>query len=215
MIVRSHIALPPPPHAQDTAAAHGSALGEEEVRATKERMGLDPDEHFYVSDEVYEHMNMVGRGRDLEDEWNGRFEAWREEFPELMVEWGSRMEWSSRARLRERAALLEPLRDPEARHAQGRSRRHERLQGLRPDHDRGAADLVNSTSTAFSGGGIFSSTYVGRNIAWGVREHAMGSAVNGICVHGGMVRPYGSTFLIFSDYMRPAVRPSALMGIPL
>ena len=97
---------------------------------------MDPDEHFYVSDEVYEHMNMVGRGRDLEDEWNGRFEAWREEFPELIGGVGSRMEWSSRARLRERAALLGPLRDPEARHAQGRGRRHERLQGLRPDHDR-------------------------------------------------------------------------------
>jgi transketolase len=79
----------------------------------------------------------------------------------------------------------------------------------------GAADLVNSTSTAFKGGGMFSSTHVGRNIAWGVREHGMGSCVNGIYLHGGMVRPYGSTFLIFSDYMRPAVRLSALMGIPV
>jgi transketolase len=77
----------------------------------------------------------------------------------------------------------------------------------------GAADLVGSTNTAFSNGGIFSPQNAGRNIAFGVREHAMGSSVNGIAVHGGMVRPYGSTFLIFSDYMRPAVRLSALMGI--
>ncbi|HEV8044732.1 MAG TPA: transketolase C-terminal domain-containing protein, partial [Rubrobacter sp.] len=76
----------------------------------------------------------------------------------------------------------------------------------------GAADLVGSTNTTFSGGGIFSPSNAGRNIAWGIREHAMGSCVNGIAVHGGMVRPYGSTFLIFSDYMRPAVRLSALMG---
>src|ERR671921_1498102 len=85
VVVRSHIAYPAP-HAIDTAAAHGSALGEDEVRAAKEAMGFDPDEHFYVSDEVYEHMNMVERGRELEEEWQGRFAAWREEFPEQAEE---------------------------------------------------------------------------------------------------------------------------------
>jgi transketolase len=74
----------------------------------------------------------------------------------------------------------------------------------------GAADLVESTKTEFKGGGIFSATHAGRNIAFGIREHAMGSIVNGLALHGGMVKPYGSTFLIFSDYMRPAVRLSAL-----
>ena len=74
----------------------------------------------------------------------------------------------------------------------------------------GAADLVESTKTEFKGGGIFSATHAGRNIAFGIREHAMGSIVNGIALHGGMVKPYGSTFLVFSDYMRPAVRLSAL-----
>jgi transketolase len=86
VIVRSHIAYPAP-HATDTAAAHGSALGEEEVRATKEALGLDPDEHFVVPDEVYEHMDQRSRGRELEDEWNGRFDAWREDFPDLLAEW--------------------------------------------------------------------------------------------------------------------------------
>src|SRR5881409_2795544 len=79
----------------------------------------------------------------------------------------------------------------------------------------GAADLVESTYTEFEGSGVFSSMWVGRNIAFGIREHAMGSIVNGIAAHGGCVKPYGWTFLIFSDYMRPAVRLSALMGLPV
>ncbi len=79
----------------------------------------------------------------------------------------------------------------------------------------GAADLAESTGTAFEDGGLFSAERAGRNVAWGVREHAMGSCVNGISLHGGMVRPYGSTFLIFSDYMRPAIRLSALMNLPV
>jgi transketolase len=79
----------------------------------------------------------------------------------------------------------------------------------------GAADLVESTFTEFEGGGVFSPLWAGRNIAFGIREHAMGSIVNGISTHGGCVKPYGSTFLIFSDYMRPAVRLSALMGLPV
>jgi transketolase len=214
VIVRSHIAYPAP-HAQDTAAAHGSALGEEEVRATKERMSLDPDEHFYVADEVYEHMNMVGRGRDLEDEWNGRFEAWREEFPELVEEW--ERAWSGRPEpgYEKELPSWNPSETEKLATRKAGAAAMNAFKDYVPTMIGGAADLVNSTSTAFSGGGMFSSTYVGRNIAWGVREHAMGSAVNGICVHGGMVRPYGSTFLIFSDYMRPAVRLSALMGIPV
>ena len=79
----------------------------------------------------------------------------------------------------------------------------------------GAADLVESTKTEFKGGGVFAATHAGRNIAFGIREHAMGSIVNGIALHGGMVKPYGSTFLIFSDYMRPAVRLSALSRLPV
>jgi transketolase len=214
VIVRSHIAYPAP-HAQDTAAAHGSALGEEEVRATKERMGMDPDEHFYVADEVYEHMNMVERGRELEEEWNGRFEAWREEFPELAEEW--KRAWSGRPEpgYEEELPSWDPSETEKLATRKAGAAAMNAFRDYVPTMIGGAADLVNSTSTAFSGGGMFSSTHVGRNIAWGVREHAMGSAVNGICLHGGMVRPYGSTFLIFSDYMRPAVRLSALMGIPV
>ena len=214
VIVRSHIAYPAP-HAQDTAAAHGSALGEDEVRATKERMGMDPDEHFYVANEVYEHMNLVERGRELEEEWIGRFEAWREEFPELVEEW--ERAWSGRPEpgYEKELPSWNPSETEKLATRKAGAATMNAFKDYVPTMIGGAADLVNSTSTAFSGGGMFSSTYVGRNIAWGVREHAMGSAVNGICVHGGMVRPYGSTFLIFSDYMRPAVRLSALMGLPV
>jgi len=214
VIVRSHIAYPAP-HAQDTAAAHGSALGEDEVRATKERMGMDPDEHFYVADEVYKHMNMVERGRELEEEWNGRFEAWREEFPELAEEW--KRAWSGRPApgYEDKLPIWNPAETEKLATRKAGAAAMSAFKDDAPTMIGGAADLVNSTSTAFKGGGMFSSTHVGRNIAWGVREHGMGSAVNGICLHGGMVRPYGSTFLIFSDYMRPAVRLSALMGIPV
>jgi transketolase len=214
VIVRSHIAYPAP-HAQDTAAAHGSALGEDEVRATKKRMGMDPDEHFYVANEVYEHMNLVERGRELEEEWIGRFEAWREEFPELVEEW--ERAWSGRPEpgYEKELPSWNPSETEKLATRKAGAATMNAFKDYVPTMIGGAADLVNSTSTAFSGGGMFSSTYVGRNIAWGVREHAMGSAVNGICVHGGMVRPYGSTFLIFSDYMRPAVRLSALMGLPV
>jgi transketolase len=214
VIVRSHIAYPAP-RAIDTAAAHGSALGEDEVRAAKEAMGLDPDEHFAVPDEVYEHMNMVERGRELEEEWNGRFAAWREEFPELAEEW--ERAWSGRPEpgYEEKLPSWDPQQTEKLATRKAGAAAMDAFKDHAPTMVGGAADLVNSTSTQFSYGGMFSSTHAGRNIAWGVREHGMGSAVNGICVHGGMVRPYGSTFLIFSDYMRPAVRLSALMGIPV
>ena len=214
VIVRSHIAYPAP-NAIDTAAAHGSALGEDEVRAAKEAMGFDPDEHFFVPDEVYEHMNMAGKGRELEEEWNGRFAAWREEFPELAEEW--RRAWSGRPEpgYEEKLPTWDPNETEKLATRKAGAAVMDTLQDYAPTMIGGAADLVASTSTAFKNGGMFSPTHPGRNIAWGVREHAMGSAVNGIYLHGGMVRPYGSTFLIFSDYMRPAIRLSALMDIPV
>src|SRR5918997_1216139 len=209
VIVRSHIAYPAP-NATDTAAAHGAALGEDEVRAAKEALGLDPDEHFVVPDEVYEHMAQRQRGREFEDEWNGRFDAWSGEFPDLLEEW--EQAWSGNPAPGYEGKL--PRWDPSeteklaTRKAGGAAM--DAFGEYAPTMIGGAADLVGSTNTAFSNGGIFSPQNAGRNIAFGVREHAMGSSVNGVALHGGMVRPYGSTFLIFSDYMRPAVRLSAL-----
>jgi transketolase len=212
IIVRSHIAHPAP-HAQDTAKAHGSPLGEEEVRATKERLGWDPDEKFHVPPKVYDHMNQVQRGIELEQEWKNDFERWTTAFPALREDWDQ--VHSGKPRRGFADSLPEfPAGEAMATRAAGK----EVMQAFKPFVPTmigGAGDLVESTYTAFEGAGVFGKRWAGRNIAFGVREHGMGSIVNGIAVHGGMVKPYGSTFLIFSDYMRPAVRLSALMHLPV
>ncbi len=214
VIVRSHIAYPAP-HAVDTAAAHGAALGEDEVRAAKEAMGFDLDEHFAVPDGVYEHMDCRASGRELEEEWKGRFDAWRGEFPPLAEEWDRAWSGEPEPGYEEALPVFDPVETEKLATRKAGAAVMDAFKGYVPTMVGGAADLVQSTSTSFKGGGLFSATHTGRNIAFGVREHGMGSAVNGICLHGGMVRPYGSTFLIFSDYMRPAIRLSALMDIPV
>ncbi len=214
VIVRSHIAYPAP-HAVDTAKSHGAALGEDEVRAAKEAMGLDPDEHFAVPNEVYEHMNMTDKGRELEEKWNGLFSAWRGEFPKLAEEWDRAWSGKPEPGYEEALPIFYPAKIKKLATRKAGARVMDAFKHYVPTMVGGAADLVASTSTTFEAGGLFGATHAGRNIAWGVREHGMGSAVNGIQLHGGMVRPYGSTFLIFSDYMRPAIRLSALMNIPV
>jgi transketolase len=214
IVLRSHIAYPAP-NAVDTSKAHGAPLGEEEVRAAKEIMGFDPDEHFAVPDEVYEHMDCRERGWELEREWNERFAAWREEFSELAEEWDRA--WNGRPEPGYEEAL--PVWDPEETEKLATRKAGAKAMNAFKDHVPtmigGAADLSESTGTEFEGEGLFSAAGAGRNVAWGVREHAMGATVNGIALHGGTVKPYGSTFLIFSDYMRPAIRLSALMSIPV
>jgi transketolase len=214
IIVRSHIAYPAP-DAVDTAAAHGAPLGEDEVRAAKEVMGLDPDAHFAVPDEVYGHMNMRPRGRELEEEWKGRFAAWREEFPELAQEWDRAWSGKPEPGYEEAFPVFDKGETKKLATRRAGGRIMNAFKNYVPTMVGGAADLVGSTATEFKGGGLFGATHTGRNIAWGVREHGMGSAVNGMALHGGIVRPYGSTFLVFSDYMRPAVRLSALMELPV
>ncbi len=209
IVVRSHIAYGAP-HAVDTAKAHGSPLGAEEVAATKKALGWDPDKTFYVPDEVYAHMNGVGRGNALETEWQQRLATWSEAFPKAREQWDAA--WAGRIGAWE-LPEFEPGEELATRAAAKTV-----MQAFKhavPTMIGGAADLVESTYTELVGTGIFSDRWAGRNIAFGIREHAMGSIVNGIAVHGGCVKPYGSTFLIFSDYMRPAVRLSALMGLPV
>jgi transketolase len=209
IVIRSHIAYGAP-HAVDTAKAHGSPLGEKEVAAAKKALGWDPDKHFYVPPEVYEHMNGVQRGIELEEAWKRRFEAWSQAFPEARAKWDAA--WAGRIGHWE-VPEFEPGEELATR-AAGRKVMQAFKQAV-PTMIGGAADLVESTYTEFEGGGLFGAKWSGRNIAFGIREHAMGSIVNGIGVHGGCVKPYGSTFLIFSDYMRPAVRLSALMELPV
>ena len=213
IVVRSHIAYPAP-HAIDTGKAHGSPLGEDEVRATKEVLGWDPDQHFHVPDEVREHMSGIARGIADEQAWQERFDRWSEAFPAVREQWDQ----VHTGRPMPGWADALPEFPPDEKGIATRKAGNVVMQAFKPFTPTmvgGAADLVESTYTEFEGGGLFSAQWSGRNIPFGIREHAMGSIVNGIQVHGGMVKPYGSTFLIFSDYMRPAVRLSALMELPV
>jgi len=210
--VRSTIAYGAPTKA-GTAAAHGAALGEDEVRATKEAFGWDPDKHFYVPDGVYEHFSAIDRGAEAQREWDRRFRAWQDANPALAKEWDAA--WAGRPLPGLGAALpgWEPGEKLATRAASGAV-----LQAIAPHLPTmvgGSADLNESVKTGIKADGAYSREQACRNVFWGIREHAMGSAVNGMCLHGGIVKPYGATFLQFADYMRPAIRLSALMNIPV
>ncbi len=212
IVAHTHIAYPAP-HAIDTAKAHGSPLGEDEVRATKEVLGWDPDEHFVVPDGVYEHMSQKERGAKLQAEWKKTFKAWSEAFP------AERTDWDQVHTGRPRAGYADALPTfPAGTDMATRDAGKAVMQAIKPFVPTmvgGAADLVESTKTELEGTGVFSATHAGRNVAFGIREHGMGSIVNALALHGGIVKPYGSTFLVFSDYMRGAVRLSALVELPV
>ncbi len=210
VVVHSHIAYPAP-HAVDTAKAHGSPLGEDEVRATKVVLGWDPDKKFFVPDDVREHMNMTSRGIELEDAWQKKVSAWSAKYPAAKEDWDQVQ--TGRPRPGWVDALPEFTPGEEIATRDAGAKVMDAFKRYTPTMIGGAADLVESTKTEFKGGGLFSATHAGRNIAFGIREHAMGAIVNGISLHEGMLKPYGSTFLIFSDYMRPSVRLSALSSL--
>jgi transketolase len=159
------------------------------------------------------HMNGTGRGIELEDAWRRRLEAWTSKYPLLRDDWEQVHTGRPRPGWVDALPVFPAGEAMATRDAGGRTM--EAFKPYAPTMIGGAADLVESTRTEFKGGGVFSAVHAGRNVAFGIREHAMGSIVNGVALHGGMVKPYGSTFLIFSDYMRPAVRLSALSSIPV
>ena len=203
----------PSPNKAGTSKVHGAALGEDEVRATKEVMGWDPDKEFYVPDEVYEAASMREDGGKLRAEWNERFEAWAEKNPELAEEWD--LAWQGKPMPGLADALpTEFEKDPIATRSAG-AEIMAAFEDVVPTMVGGAADLSESTKTEFPNSERFTAEQPGRNVFFGVREHAMGGAVNGMAAHGGIVTPYGSTFLQFADYMRGAIRLSALTGLPV
>jgi transketolase len=210
--IRSHIAYPAP-NAVDTAKSHGSALGEDEVKATKRVMGFDPDRTFWVDESVYEHMSLSAAGADAQAEWAARFSAWREAFPEMTEDWD--LAWAGQLRPGWKEALPEFEAGKDIASRSAGQKVMAAFGEYAPTMFGGAADLVESTKTVFEGAGQFSRVHAGRNIPFGIREHGMGGIVNGAAAHGGIVKPYGSTFLMFSDYMRGSVRLSALMGVPV
>jgi transketolase len=214
----------PAPNAQGTGKAHGSALGEEEVAATKKILGFDPEVTFEVADEVLTHTRgLVERGRAAEAEWQQRFELWVKQHPE-------RHDLLERMRSRTLPVGWDedlPQFDPDEKGLATRKASGEVLATLAPRLPElwgGSADLADSNNTTPKGEPSFvpeefstkdfSGHKYGRVLHFGVREHAMGSTMNGIALHGG-TRVYGGTFLIFSDYMRPAVRLASLMQLPV
>jgi transketolase len=202
----------PSPNKAGTSKVHGSALGEDEVRATKEVMGWDPDAHFLVPDGVYEAF-APERGDAAQAEWGERFAAWRAAQPELAREWDLAWQDPGRPLPGLRDAL--PSFDDKIATRSAGGKAMAAFSELVPTMVGGAADLSESTKTEFPGGhhARFGVEPAGRNVFFGVREHGMAGAVNGMAAHGGIVRPYGSTFLQFADYMRGSIRLSALTGL--
>jgi transketolase len=204
----------PSPNKQGTSKAHGSPLGEDEVRLTKEILGWDPDEHFVVPAEVREHFDQRPRGAALQAEWEQRYRAWREGHDKLATEWDAA--WAGKPLPGVSAALqnIDWGKDKLATRSAG-----QQAMAAFSDHVPtmvgGAADLSESTKTEFPGGHElnYKQGRPARNVFFGVREHGMGGVVNGMAGHGAIVRPYGSTFLQFADYMRGSIRLSALMGL--
>jgi transketolase len=212
IIVRTHIAQGAP-NAQDTHQAHGAPLGEEEVKLTKEAYGWPSEEPFYVPQEALDHFReCVQRGEEFESEWREHFEAYKKDFKDEAREFERIM---SRKLPKDWDADV-PRFKPDRGMLATRKASHEVIQWVAeqvPEFIGGSADLAPSTLTTIDAAeSVERSNYGGRNMHYGIREHGMGAIVNGMVLHG--LRAFGSTFLIFSDYMKGSMRLSALMGIP-
>lgn len=209
IICHTHIAYGSPGK-QDTAAAHGAPLGPDEVRRTKQALGWPEEPPFFVPQEVFDYFaSLHPKWQQFEDEWNAQFVAWRAAYPELAAAWDAAF-----------TRTLPPGWDaalPQFTNGQQLATREASglvLNTLAPRIPfliGGSADLSESNRTYLEGfPPIAKGQYSGRNIHFGVREHAMGAILNGLTLHGGLI-VYGGTFLVFSDYLRPALRLAALM----
>ncbi len=224
ILVRTHIGYGSP-HKQDTFEAHGSPLGSEEVMATKKNLGWPVEPHFYIPQEAMAQFRKVlDRGQQLEAEWKAKLESYGEVYPELIRQWKQRMDSKLPAGWDKDIPSFPP--DPKGMAT--RSAGSKVMNAIVPHLPwliGGSADLNPSTNTALQGLGNFQYprpeerpiqgsesgplSYAGANFYFGVREHGMGSILNGMALHGGVI-PFGSTFLVFSDYMRPSIRLAAI-----
>ena len=210
--LRSHIGYGSP-NMQDTHTAHGSPLGHEEIRLTKQNLGWPSEDPFHVPDEVLSHYrSIVGKGAREEQSWNALISDYSSRYPELSNAYQNHL----RDRHPMPASDLLPAFEAGNMIAT-RSASGEVLNSLMPELTNilgGSADLTPSNNTWFKGAEDFQpGNYGGRYIRYGVREHAMGAILNGINVHG-QLRAYGGTFMVFADYLRPAMRVAALSGYP-
>nr|WP_203611385.1 transketolase [Streptomyces cyaneofuscatus] len=217
---RSIIAWPAP-NAQNTEAAHGSALGDDEIAATKRVLGFDPEQTFEVSDAVIGHTReALDRGREARAEWDKSFAAWRTANPERAADFDRIAAGELPAGWEEKLPVFEAGKSLATRAASGKVL--QALGDVVPELWGGSADLAGSNNTTIDktssflpvGNPLPEADPYGRTIHFGIREHAMAAAMNGIALHGN-TRIYGGTFLVFSDYMRNAVRLSALMHLPV
>jgi transketolase len=211
--LRTYIADPAPTK-RNSSKAHGEPLGAEEVRRTKEIMGWPEEPPFFVPEDALDHWRQaVTRGAALETEWRSRLAAYAADDPEAARELQQWLSGTLPEGWDQGLPALRPESGPLAtRQASGLA-----LQAIAaavPNLVGGSADLGGSTGTALKQGGVFGPDSTGRTFHWGVREHGMAACLNGIAAHGGL-RPFGSTFLVFSDYMKPAVRLAAIMRLPV
>jgi transketolase len=218
--MRSIIAWPAP-KAQHTEPAHGSALAEDVVAATTRVLGFDPDKHFEVADEVLAHTRRaVERGREARAQWEKSFQSWRDANPERAAEFDRISAGELPTGWEEKIPVFEVGKSVATRAASGKVL--QALGAVVPELWGGSADLAGSNNTTIDktssflpeGNPLPEADPYGRTIHFGIREHAMAAAMNGIALHGN-TRIYGGTFLVFSDYMRNAVRLSALMHLPV
>jgi len=210
--LRTHIAYGSP-NKQDTAGAHGSPLGDDEIKLIKQRFGWNPEKSFVVPNKVAEHMGKcVSTGKHAEKKWNKTFEKYARAHPELAQEFRNAAEGKLGVNLDELLPKFKAGDSVATRKASGKV-----LDAIMPSLPLvmgGSADLTPSNNTKFAGAEDFQrGNRDGRYIRYGVREHAMGAIMNGISV-SSLARAYGATFLVFSDYMRPAIRMAALSGYP-
>jgi transketolase len=212
VIMHSHIGYGSP-NKQDTTKAHGSALGEDEVRLTKQFYGWDPDKHFYVPDEALEHWRTTVKERaQAEADWQQRFVAYQDAYPDKAASLKQIENFDLPAGWDKDVPKFDPSDKPIAtRAASGKAIQW--AAKVVPQLIGGSADLASSNNTDIDGGGdVVPGEFSGRNLHYGVREHAMGAITNGLGLHG--FRAFGGTFLTFSDYMRGALRLAALMKLP-
>jgi len=211
--LRTHIAYGSP-NKQDTHGAHGAPLGEEEIRLTKENLGWPADKHFYVPPAALKTFRKcVDQGKKADAGWQKNLKAYAKKYPELARQWDAAINckpslgWDAKVPTFANAGPIA------TRAASGQviNALAEKLPNLMG----GSADLAPSNNTLIKSSFDFQKgSYDGRNIRFGVREHAMGSILSGMALHGG-IRPYGGTFLVFADYCRPAIRLAALMKLPV
>jgi transketolase len=210
--VRTHIGYGSP-NKQDSASAHGEPLGPEEIKLTKENLGWPLEPEFHIPEEALNRFRKaIERGKQREGEWQERFSAYEKAYPEPAKEWNQWLRndlpdgWD-----KDLPDFPADKKGMATRVASGKA-----LNAIAPNLPNligGSADLAPSNKTVLNGEDFFQKdSYHGRNFHFGVREHGMGSVLNGIALHGGII-PYGGTFLIFSDYMRPPIRLAAMMGL--